>query len=401
MQKRNDRIKIAFVTPGDPTDKRVGSGIPYFMAKALQIHCGDVTLLGPIDAKSLLAGKIINKLSLALTRKSYAYKHSVFTSKAYGRILKKKLSEQPFDVIFATRAGAAIAFLDTHIPIVFTSDTTFSLMVNYYKSFSNLLRLSIHEGNLIARRAISKSTVVFYPSEWAANSAINDYGANRRKVAVIPSGANLEPADLPPKELIVQMKKRSPCKLLFLGVDWERKGGQIAFETLVELQRMGVEAELTMCGCLPPENPSHPDVRIIPFLDKNDTRQRNELNKLFLESHFLLLPTRSDTFGIVFCEASAFGVPSIATETGGVSSAIKSGENGFLLPLSAGGRDYARLIAEIYMDREHYLELVSSSRRAFETRLNWDSWALQVKKLIDRVSVGSRDRSAAASDTGF
>jgi glycosyltransferase involved in cell wall biosynthesis len=124
---------------------------------------------------------------------------------------------------------------------------------------------------------------------------------------------------------------------------------------------------------------------VIPFLDKNDKVQSKELNNLFLKSDFLLLPTRSEAYGVVFCEANAFGLPVITTDTGGVSSVIESGKNGFMLPINAKGIDYAKLIKDIYMDDEKYYGLVLSSRETFEEKLNWDSWAKTVCKLINRI----------------
>ena len=84
----------------------------------------------------------------------------------------------------------------------------------------------------------------------------------------------------------------------------------------------------------------------------------------------------------ISCEAAAFGLPVITTDTGGVSGVVREGENGHLLPYEAGGADYARLIAEIYRDDARYGELVQKSRQAFEERLNWDTWAQTVKRLI-------------------
>ncbi|MCI0596883.1 MAG: glycosyltransferase family 4 protein, partial [candidate division Zixibacteria bacterium] len=117
-------------------------------------------------------------------------------------------------------------------------------------------------------------------------------------------------------------------------------------------------------------------------LDKNDPRQNERLTRLFLESDFLLLPTRYECYGVVFCEAAAFGLPVIAADTGGVSGVVREGENGHLLPYEVGGADYARLIAEIYRDDDRYYELVRKSRKLFEERLNWDVWAQTVKRLL-------------------
>jgi glycosyltransferase involved in cell wall biosynthesis len=101
-----------------------------------------------------------------------------------------------------------------------------------------------------------------------------------------------------------------------------------------------------------------------------------------MTADFFLLPTRQELFGFVFGEASAFGLPAITTNTGGVSGAIRDGENGYMLPISAGGADYAELIARIYQDEQHYAELVRSSRAAFDTRLNWDAWADGINTII-------------------
>ncbi|GAC1568569.1 MAG: hypothetical protein NVS3B14_18240 [Ktedonobacteraceae bacterium] len=102
-------------------------------------------------------------------------------------------------------------------------------------------------------------------------------------------------------------------------------------------------------------------------------------------SDFLLLPTRGDCTPIVFCEANAFGVPVITTSTGGVPGVIKDGENGFMLPLSARGAEYAEVIAKIYQDDQRYSELVKSSRAAFDDRLNWDAWGTTMNKLLDEM----------------
>ena len=153
----------------------------------------------------------------------------------------------------------------------------------------------------------------------------------------------------------------------------------------MKLEELGIAAELTVCGCIPPEEFTHERMVVVPFLDKNDEKQREEINKLFVMADFLLLPTRSDCTPIVFCEANAFGLPVITTSTGGVPGIIKDGENGRLLPLSARGAEYAQVIAAIYQDDQRYAALVKSSRAAFDNKLNWNAWGTTVKKLLDEM----------------
>lgn len=380
MEFTEKNLKIAFLTAEDPKNKSSWSGTNYSIARALQKHCGDVQYIGPINTNVNKITGLLNRLSLLITKKGYEGGHSTLLSKRYAQIIKKRISKQDIDLIFAPAASAEIAYLETEIPVIYISDTTFHLLQNYYGDLSNVRDVSLREGNKIEKKAIKKSVLLIYSSRWAAESAIKDYGADKSKVHVLPFGANIE--YVPLQEEVFKKKRSDKCRLLFLGVDWERKGGSIAFDALLELEKLGVESELTVCGCVPPEEFKHESLMVIPFLDKNDEKQGRELNQLLLENDFLILPTRGDCTPVVFCEANAFGLPVITTDTGGISSVICNGKNGYMLPLDAGGKDFAQIILEIYSDDEIYSKLIESSRKTFDESLNWDVWAIEVKKLI-------------------
>jgi glycosyltransferase involved in cell wall biosynthesis len=355
------------------------------MLKALQTHCGDVTALGPVEPKLAIAGAILSRALRFLTRKQYLYVHSLWFSKLCGRVIERRLAKDRFDLIAAAYAGPHIAHVETNVPIVFASDATFAAMVDYYPAYSRLLDVSLRQGHTIVRKVFDKSAYAVYPSDWAARSAIRDYGAAPRKVRVIESGANIDPEDVPPRSLLVRKKRSDTLKLLWVGVDWERKGGEIALETLGDLERMGKRAELTICGCTPPRGHVHESMRIVPFLSKNDVEDRKRLWGLFLAADYFLLPSRQETSGRAHCEASAFGLPILAADTGGVRNGVREGENGFVLPPSARGQDYARLIAEIGADESQYRALADRGRTLFETVLNWDTWGRRVRGLIDEL----------------
>jgi glycosyltransferase involved in cell wall biosynthesis len=374
-------MKIGFVTASDARSRQEWSGTYYYMAQALQKHCGEVSYLGPIKTMVKPCAGGVGRGLEVLSGKRYWHARSIAVAMRYARILENRISKQPLDLLVAPLALTEISFLKTKLPIVYVCDSTFASVVKYYPSFSNLLGLSIREGNILEGRALRRADLVLYPSKWAAEAAIADYHVDRAKVQVVPFGANLE--DVPDEETVMQKKQSDSCRLLFLGKYWERKGGDIALETLVALEEMGVKSELTVCGVVPPKAVSHKRLTVIPFLNKDDETQRRRLRRLLLESDFLLLPTRAELFGMVFCEAGAFGLPSVTTDTGGISSVIEEGKNGFLLPPRARGADYAKVISRAYRDRQRYRELVKSSRAAFDQRLNWDAWAISVKSLID------------------
>jgi glycosyltransferase involved in cell wall biosynthesis len=139
-------------------------------------------------------------------------------------------------------------------------------------------------------------------------------------------------------------------------------------------------------GCNPPETRHLPPfVKAVGNLRKSDPGERQKLYSILADSHFLLLPTRAECFGIVFCEASSFGVPSITTDVGGVSSAVRNGVNGQLFSLQANAQAYSEYIYQIMSNRRSYEELAASSFNEYSTRLNWTTAAGTVVDIISEL----------------
>jgi glycosyltransferase involved in cell wall biosynthesis len=222
------------------------------------------------------------------------------------------------------------------------------------------------------RRVLERAALVVYPSEWAAASARDDYNISAEKIHVIPYGACFD--RVPSHTVATAPRATDICRLLFVATEWDRKGGGIAHEALRELRRSGINAELVVVGCEPPKGVDRDHLRVFRHLDKENGAEQERLSQFYLASHFLLLPTRAECTARVLSEASAHGTPSIATDTGGVSGAITSGQNGYLLPITADASAYAALIAALFKDQARHRALVTSSRRLYETRLNWDFW---------------------------
>jgi glycosyltransferase involved in cell wall biosynthesis len=274
-----------------------------------------------------------------------------------------------------------VACLETDVPIVLVLDATFALQHDYYPKFTHLWSWSVSQAESVERAAYRRASRLACSSRWAAQSAIHDFGTAPHKVHTIFYGANLD--SIPSTETVLQKTLSPECRLLFVGVGWAEKGGAIAAETRADLEAIGIEAQLVICGSTPPSHVSHERIGVIPFLDQRDRRQRAQLEELYATSDFLILPTRRDCFPHVFCEASAFGLPSLTSNTGAVSEAVRDGENGYVLPYDASGWDYARLIAEVYRDKQRYEALVASSRAAYESRMNWEVWAMSIKRVLD------------------
>ena len=342
-------MKIAFLTSHDPLDSRSWSGILLYMYKALERQCGDVVSLGPARQKLQLAGKATAKALRILSGFNFDSTHTVALSKALARTFRQRIAAADFDVIFAPVAATELAYLDTELPVVYYGDLTARLFLDYAANVTGLSRWSVKQMEHIELRALARADHLVYASQWAADSAINNYAVPREKVSVIPMGANLD--EIPGIDQITAARQpgaSKECRLLFVGVDWERKGGDVALTAMRELRRRGIDAHLTVVGCSPPGSISDPHLQILPFLSKSVPEQRKQLNDLFLHSDFMLFPTHREAFGVVCCEANAFGLPLLASNTGGVP--VRNGENGLLLENGASGSEYADAVQSLSTD---------------------------------------------------
>lgn len=382
------RLKIAFLSPFDSQSRKPWSGTLYYMARALDKHCGNVVHLGPARSALEQVGEMRNRISRRFSGKQISYGHWRAIAWDYQRIFQERLRRAgPVDFIFAPAAATQIAFLETSVPIIYTSDATFQIMRGYYSGMAAMSEKAAAAANEFERRAITKAAAAVYPSEWAAQSALQHYGAEQNKIFRVPYGANLE--TIPDPIDVLESKDLERCALLFLGVDWDRKGGAIAYRATSLLRDRGIDATLTVCGCTPPETVRSEWLRVIPRLDKENDAQRGELSRLLLRANFLLLPTRSECFGIVFCEASAHGTPSIATRTGGVDGAVAEGRSGFLLSYDANAEAYADAIQSLWVDRDGYRQLVRTTREHFDSTVNWDRWGMELNKIMVELRSGS------------
>jgi glycosyltransferase involved in cell wall biosynthesis len=242
--------RIAFATIGDASDVRFWSGTPFHMSKSLANEGHEVVHVGPLSAPILPLYKAYSRLCRTFRARSLSPFHAGPVVAQYAADAARKIRAVAPDVVLAT-AGSTFAWgVPDGVPLVYASDATFRLVENYHPNYRNLSHAAREIAERLERNTIARADLVLYPSEWAAESAVRDYGADRARVHVIPWGANLQEA--PDRDSVLGCRKPGPCRLLFIGANWEEKGADMAVETLAELKGRGVEAELVICGCSPP-----------------------------------------------------------------------------------------------------------------------------------------------------
>ena len=174
---------------------------------------------------------------------------------------------------------------------------------------------------------------------------------------------------------------------LFSGVDWERKGGEIAVDTVMQLNAAGIRATLYVAGIkdLPQKHRDNPHVKNIGFLNKNIPEQYHQYVQLWQQADILLLPTRAECSAIVYCEAAAYGIPVFTTDTGGIANYVVNGVNGYRLPLTGTGADFANKIKECICKQE-FSGLSENARRLYKEKLSWPAWSSRFAEMVETYS---------------
>lgn len=260
-------------------------------------------------------------------------------------------------------------------PIIYYTDANFKIMVDYY--WYNLPKWIIQQGNETERLGIQNSYINIRASKWAADSVVNDYNGNPNRNYVIEFGANIEDKDI----FHIKPYTKGTLNILFSGVDWTRKGAKIAIDTVRLLNERGITSKLLLVGLtdIPRQYINLPYIENIGFLNKNYPDQYQKYIDTIKRSHIFLLPTRAECAGIVFSESSAYGLPIFTYNTGGIGNYVIDGVNGYKLPLTADGNDFANTIITCIKNNE--LEKLSHGGiKLFNEKLNWNAWAKSLKK---------------------
>lgn len=222
------------------------------------------------------------------------------------------------------------------------------------------------------KRYFDECQAINFLFQWAARHAIEFYGINKNKIKVVPFGANLEITHtLEDIKKIIQARPRHCIKLLFIGKQWYRKGGDIVLEIAKELHATGHAVELTLVGGgVPNDVKLPPYVKNLSMISKKLPGGCELLHQLYQQHHFLFMPSRAEAFGIVFCEANAYGMPCITSNVGGIPEVVIDNMNGKNFSLGTTAREYCDYIVNLTHNYHAYEALALSSFNEYQNRLN-------------------------------
>ncbi len=380
-------MKLIFATEFDSTDIQNWSGLGFYYSKMLReagftdLHCLNVDQQNNLIK---LTHSLKTKYNMLLGKRG-----TTLLDITQSKLFAQRIYNQIGDTTHVLSAKTAIlAHLKKDLRKILYTDSTLDNLLNFYQNYNLLSENVIAQAQELEFLAVKNSNLLIYTSQWAADSAIHKYEANPQKVFIVPFGANLRfaPNHKELKSIVEKRDLKKHVNLLFVGVEWDRKGGEYAVKIAEKLNDVGINTTLHIVGIR--NFPSHLKTQFIinhGFISKRTINGEKKLCNLIANSDFLVLPSLADCTPIVLSEANAFGVPCLVSEVGGNLSIIKSGINGKTFPLSNFVEDCTNYIIKLRSNKSDYEELCFSSYNEYEKELNWKSTGSKIFKLINSI----------------
>lgn len=169
-----------------------------------------------------------------------------------------------------------------------------------------------------------------------------------------------------------------PLRVLYVGGDALRKGLPYLALALKRLGSNRVEARAA--GELELSELAHRELS--PFIRLLGPVARYEVPALFRWADVLVLPSISDTFGMVILEAMAAGVPVIASENTAAPDVVRDGIDGFVVPIRDS--DSIAVHLERFLEDSELLEEMSREARSRSAEFSVEHYGCRLVRALER-----------------
>lgn len=362
-------LRVAVVSPWPLDDPAAWSGVVLPMVTALRDRC-QVVEVSTRDVPDALVDRVACRLLDRRRGRRYLVGHAVATARRRGAALGRRLETIAPDAVLAIAASQDTAFLPGPWPVVQVSDTTLAAIIDYYPLYAHLDPWLGRQARQVSARSAARVAHTLAASDWARDALVRDDGIAPDAVTVAPFGPGIRGTAAVPVR-----SWPGPLRVLAVVSDWHRKGGDRVLATYRELQARGVEIALTVVGATP----------ALPAGITGPGRvTRDELAALYASHDVLLEPARSNAAGVTLTDAAWFGLPALATATGGVATIVADGETGVLVPDDASL--VARLADELSVGTQVWRARGDRAAERARSVLSWQSWGMAALSVLSRVA---------------
>lgn len=293
------------------------------------------------------------------------FKNTSLIAEIFRRKLKNYIEKNPAKYAFTFQLQSLFngnSFLVPHFVytdhVTLANDTYPDINPREYKRSNLFLKI---EKNLY-----SKSTMCFTMSSNISQLLIHTYNIPVNKVKCVFAGGNI---DIPYDN---EGNTYSSKNILFIGIDWKRKGGPFLLSVFKEVQKKIPDVKLTIIGCSPKIKIAN--VHVLGRLNPS------ELGIHFKNATLFCLPTLREPFGLVFIEAMRYKLPIISNKIGALPDMVINGLNGYLLNYNLN--DYVEIMTKLLLNPSLCKQLGENGYLHATKQYDWDKVGQELRKNI-------------------
>lgn len=256
-------------------------------------------------------------------------------------------------------------------------DLSFDYVLYMKQNIPNLGRWSFADisiKNLNYRRHVQNQyfnscSGIFTMGHWLKKDLIERVGIPAEKVHHIGGGVNINAS-------CIRDDLREGNKILFVGRDFERKGGEIVLKAFSILLKTMPKAELYIAG--PKRNPIKNYCKNTFFLGDVSN---SDITSLMQKCDLFCMPSYFEAYGLVFIEALVSGMPCIGRNAYEMPFFIEEGKTGLLLEEDSP-EILASMMKRVLTEKEFGLN-VRRKRQYYLNEYSWDTVAERVHDIIN------------------
>jgi glycosyltransferase involved in cell wall biosynthesis len=278
-------------------------------------------------------------------------------------VIERKIREGNYDFVIQTQCLCDAG--RTPVPnYIYTDHTTLNNLLYRYVSAYKYMRSRQYIE--VEKKAYNNATLIFVMSENIKNSLVQQYQIPAEKVKLVYVGSNTEvPATS-------DRTKYGNRNIIFVGKDWERKGGPVLIEAFKRVLTEIPDATLSILGCRP--NVDVPNCTVYGELSLKEVAEHYQKASVFC------LPTLREPFGIVFIEAMFNKLP-IVTNNMGAAPYLVTERNGYRLENKV--EEYTSALIQLLNDPARCEALGEESFRIASELYTWSNVATLMAKYIN------------------
>jgi alpha-maltose-1-phosphate synthase len=229
------------------------------------------------------------------------------------------------------------------------------------------------EGSMYAEAAH-----LFVMGEPARDSLVGDYGVEGGRISVVGGGL---PYDHPP----TPEQLTDEPSILFIGRDFERKGGRVLLEAFDLVRKHVPGATLSIVGAAR-------DFGVPGVTGHGKVRDHQELANLYRRARAFCLPSLYEPYGLVLIEAMAHGIPCVGSAVQSIPEILDEGRAG-LLVAPGDADELAGALIRLLTDDKLAGSLAANGPRWVAESLTWDHVAARIAAALKRGGPTSPQRT--------